>query len=252
MRQLQSNMSVDNESFQDIVRYENESIHNATITNSNVGSPLFFGCTLKKVRFDTCDLSNARFFADCTIDICTFTRCDLRAVGIGKDEAVFVNCEFVACDMRGMTIEHATFIDCVFSKCKLNDRVLQASHMVNCTFVGKLVDITFEGNGRSRLQANFESCILDGVVFRGCDLTLAVPPKLPNHVYVDDLSKRVQQALLHIPQDDEWSDDDQKMLLRYVRKLEGMEQYIFNTAYMKKIYGDLFVRKLVQYLELDI
>ncbi|MFD1887263.1 pentapeptide repeat-containing protein [Paenibacillus wenxiniae] len=252
MRKLESYIAVDNEPFQEIVRYENESIHSATIANSNVGSPIFFGCTLKQMVFDTCDLNNARFFADCTIDTCTFVRCDLRAVGIGEDEAVFVNCEFISCDMRGMTIEHATFIDCVFSKCKLSNRVLQVSHLVNCTFAGKLIDITFEGKGRSKLQADFENCILDGVEFRGCDLTQSVPPKLKNHVYVDDLAPRIQQALLHIPQDDELSGNEQKRLLRYVQKLEGVEQYIFNTAYMKKIYGDWFVRKFVQYVELDM
>lgn len=34
--------------------------------------------------FDTCDLTNARFFADSTIDHCTFIRSDLRSVGIAR------------------------------------------------------------------------------------------------------------------------------------------------------------------------
>lgn len=250
MRKLESGRVVNQESFLDIVRYENESLHNMTITNSNIGAPIFFGCTLREITFDTCDLSNARLFAHCMMDTCTFIRCDLRAVGIGQEEAVFVNCEFTSCDMRGMTMENATFVNCTFTKCKLQDRVLQASRIVNCTFAGKLVDITFEGNGKQGLQANFANCMLDGVVFQGCDLSLAVPPKLKNHIYVDDLSLRVKKALIRIQQNEDPSSDDGKILLRYVKKLYNNPQYIFNTSYMRKVYGDAFAEKFVQYLEL--
>ncbi|WFR61085.1 pentapeptide repeat-containing protein [Paenibacillus amylolyticus] len=249
MRRLESDMSVDNQLFSDIVRYEHETIHGTTITNSNVGSPIFWNCNLHQLVFDTCDLSNARFFAGSTIDHCTFIRSDLRSVGIAKDEAVFTNCEFSSCDMRGMTLENATFIDCNFVKCRFNDRTLQAENIVNCSFTGKLVDITFEGQGKQKLIANFENCILDGVRFVGCDLTQCVPPKTKNHLYVDQVSARVKNALTKIEADPNLSDEDRKMLVRSLRKLEHMEQYIFNMNHMKKIYGDVFVEQFFSSLE---
>lgn len=72
MRRLESGMSVDNEIFSDIVRYEHETISGTTINNSNVHSPIFWSCHLRHLIFDTCDLTNARFFAGSTIDYCTF------------------------------------------------------------------------------------------------------------------------------------------------------------------------------------
>ncbi|MBU5355511.1 pentapeptide repeat-containing protein [Paenibacillus barcinonensis] len=243
MRRLESGLSVDNELFSDMVRYEHETISGTTITNSNVGSPIFWGCNLDHLVFDTCDLTNARFFAGCTMDHCTFIRSDLRSVGMAKDEAVFTNCEFSSCDLRGMTLENATFIDCSFVKCRFNDRILQAAKIVNCSFTGKLVDITFEGNGRQKLIANFENCILDGVRFVGCDLTQCIPPKAKNHLYVEQVSARVKKALKEIDDDLVLSDDERKILSRSLRKLESMEQYMFNTAHMKKIYGEVFVER---------
>ena len=41
MRRLESGMSIDNELFTDIVRYEHVTISGTTIKNSNVGSPIF-------------------------------------------------------------------------------------------------------------------------------------------------------------------------------------------------------------------
>ncbi|MEK4660715.1 pentapeptide repeat-containing protein [Priestia sp. FSL H7-0729] len=249
MRRLESGVSVDDELFSDIVRYEHETINRTTITNSNVGSPIFWNCNLHHLVFDSCDLSNARFFAGSTIDHCTFIRSDLRSVGIAKDEAVFTNCEFTSCDMRGMTLENATFIDCTFVQCRFNDRILQAANIVNCSFAGKLVDITFEGHSRQKLIANFENCILDGVRFVGCDLTQCIPPKSKNHLYVEQVSARVKNALKKIDVDTNLSEEDRKMLVRSLRKLEHMEQYIFNMNYMKKIYGDVFVERFFSSLE---
>ncbi|WP_342552458.1 pentapeptide repeat-containing protein [Paenibacillus sp. FSL R7-0652] len=243
MRRLESGMSADNELFSDIVRYEHETISETTVSNSNVGSPIFWSCTLHHLVFDTCDLTNARFFAGSTIDHCTFVRSDLRSVGIGKDEAVFTNCEFSSCDLRGMTLENAAFINCTFAKCRFNDRVLQAANLVNCTFTGKLVDITFEGNGKQKLIANLENCILDGVRFVGCDLTQCIPPKSKNHLYVEQVSARVKNALQKIEHNADLSEDERKVLVRSLRKLEQTDQYIFNTAHMKKIYSEDFVER---------
>ncbi|MDG3043621.1 pentapeptide repeat-containing protein [Bacillus sp. B6(2022)] len=92
-----------------------------------------------------------------------------------------------------MTLENATFIDCTFSNCRFNDRVLQAANIVNCTFAGKLIDITFEGNGKQKLIANFENCTLDGVRFIGCDLAACIPPASKNHLYVEHVSARVKR-----------------------------------------------------------
>ncbi|MFX0562035.1 pentapeptide repeat-containing protein [Bacillus pumilus] len=50
-------------------------------------------------------------------------------MGIAKIEAVFTNCDFSSCDMRGMTLENAMFIDCTFYQCRFNDRVLQAANI---------------------------------------------------------------------------------------------------------------------------
>lgn len=61
MRRLESGMTIDNEIFTDIVRYEHETISETTITNSNIGSPIFWSCNLKHLVFDTCDFTNARF-----------------------------------------------------------------------------------------------------------------------------------------------------------------------------------------------
>lgn len=249
MRRLESGVSVNNECFSDIFRYEHETISGATITNSNVGSPIFWNCSLHHLVFDTCDLTNARFFQGSTIDHCTFIRSDLRSVGMAKGEAFFTNCEFSSCDMRGMTLENAAFINCTFVKCRFNDRILQAENIVNCSFTGKLVDITFEGNWKQKLIVNLENCILDGVRFVGCDLTQCIPPKSKNHLYVEQLSARVKNALTKIDGDPDLSDDERKVLVRSLRKLEDMEQYIFNTAYMKKIYGDVFVERFFSSLE---
>ncbi|QHQ77002.1 pentapeptide repeat-containing protein [Bacillus pumilus] len=196
--------------------------------------------------FDTCDLTNARFFAGSTIDHCTFIRSDLRSVGIGKNEAVFTNCVFSSCDMRGMTLENATFIDCAFSRCRFNDRVLQVANIVNCTFAGKLIDITFEGNGKQKLIADFKYCTLDGVRFIGCDLSACNPPAFK--IYVENVSERVKKALEKIGDDPTLSDDDRKILVRSLRKLEQMEQYIFNTKHMEKIYGPAFVERFFSHL----
>lgn len=61
MRRLESGISVDNETFSDVARYENEKISRTTIINSNVRSPIFWSCHLDHLVFDTCDLTNARF-----------------------------------------------------------------------------------------------------------------------------------------------------------------------------------------------
>ncbi|WP_144471099.1 pentapeptide repeat-containing protein [Bacillus pumilus] len=248
MRRVESGISIDNETFSDVTRYENETISRMTIINSNVRSPIFWSCHLDHLVFDTCDLTNARFFAGSTIDHCTFIRSDLRSVGIGKNEAVFTNCVFSSCDMRGMTLENATFIDCAFSKCRFNDRVLQVANIVNCTFAGKLIDITFEGNGKQKLIADFEYCTLDGVRFIGCDLSACNPPAFKNHLYVENVSERVKKALEKIGDDPTLSDDDRKILVRSLRKLEQMEQYIFNTKHMEKIYGPAFVERFFSHL----
>lgn len=252
MRRLESGVSLNNELFADIVSYEHETISETTIINSNIGSPIFWSCHLHHLVFDTCDLTNARFFAGSIIEHCTFIRSDLRSVGIGRDEAIFTNCEFSSCDMRGMTLENAMFIDCTFDKCKFNDRILQVANIVNCCFTGKLVDITFEGNGIQKLIANFENCILDGVRFVGCDLTQCIPPKSKNHLYVEQLSRRVKNALTKIDDDLDLSEEDRKVLVRSLRKLEHTEQYIFNTSHMKKIYGDVFVKQFFSSLECNI
>lgn len=251
MNRLESGKSIDNELFSDIVRYEHVKISGTTIKNSNIGSPIFWNCNLQHLKFDTCDLTNARFFADSTIDQCTFIRSDLRSVGIAKGEAVFTNCEFSSCDMRGMTLENATFIDCTFVKCRFNDLILQAANIVNCSFTGKLVDITFEGNGKQKLIANFENCILEGVRFVNCDLTQCIPPKSQNHLYVEQVSSRVKNAMTKIDNDLNLSDDERKILVRSLRKLEHMDQYIFNTVHMKKIYGDVFVERFFRSLNVQ-
>lgn len=251
MRRLESGMSIDNELSSDIVRYEHVTISGTTIKNSNVGSPIFWNCNLNQLVFDTCDLNNARFFADTMIDHCTFIRSDLRSVGIAKGEAVFTNCEFSSCDMRGMTLENATFIDCAFVKCRFNDRILQAANIVNCSFTGKLIDITFEGNGKQKLIANFENCILEGVRFVNCDLTQCIPPKSKNHLYVEQVSSRVKNAMMKIDHDPNLSHDERKVLVRSLRKLEHMNQYIFNTVHMKKIYGDVFVERFFSSLDVQ-
>ncbi|KPN14967.1 hypothetical protein AKG37_17340 [Bacillus australimaris] len=249
MRRLESGQLVDNKIFSDIVSYENETISETTVINSNVRSPIFWSCHLHHLVFDTCDLTNARFFARSKIDHCTFIRSDLRSVGIARNEAIFTNCEFSSCDMRGMTLENAVFIDCTFYQCRFNDRVLQVANIVNCSFSGKLVDITFEGDGKQKLIANFENCTLDGVRFTGCDLSQCIPPTSKNHLYIENVSARVKYALTKIDDDPHLSDEDRKVLVRSLRKLEHMKQYMFNTAHMKKIHGAVFVERFFSYLE---
>lgn len=61
MRRLESGIPIDNETFPDVARYENETISRTTIINSNVRSPIFWSCHLDHLVFDTCDLTNARF-----------------------------------------------------------------------------------------------------------------------------------------------------------------------------------------------
>ncbi|MGM5474875.1 pentapeptide repeat-containing protein [Bacillus pumilus] len=186
MRRVESGISIDNETFSDVTRYENETISRTTIINSNVRSPIFWSCHLDHLVIDTCDLTNARFFA-------------------------------------GSTIDH-------------------------CTFAGKLIDITFEGNGKQKLIADFEYCTLDGVRFIGCDLSACNPPAFKNHLYVENVSERVKKALEKIDDDPTLSDDDRKILVRSLRKLEQMEQYIFNTKHMEKIYGPAFVERFFSHL----
>ncbi|WP_322906294.1 pentapeptide repeat-containing protein [Paenibacillus sp. SGZ-1009] len=245
MRKLESAISVNYETFMDIVKYENEQISGATVYHSNLGSPLFFHCILQQLRLDHCDLNNARFFAACTIEQCQFIHCDLRAVGIGDGEAVFTKCEFIGCDMRGMTLEHATFIDCTFNKCTFSDRILKASRIVNCCFVGKLSEITFEGTGKQKLKADFANCRLNGVQFIGCDLTACIPPNYPDHLYVNDLSARIANALMTTDANIALSADERKQLVRSLNNLQRNEQYIFNMTYMNKMYGATFTKAWV-------
>ncbi|WP_254438224.1 hypothetical protein [Paenibacillus sp. DCT19] len=44
-----------------------------------------------------------------------------------------------------------------------------------------------------------------------------------------------------IDDDLDLSEEDRKVLVRSLRKLEHMEQYIFNTVYLKRIYGDVLL-----------
>lgn len=111
------------------------------------------------------------------------------------------------------------------------------------------MDITFEGNGKQKLIANFENCTLDSVCFTGCDLSQCIPPASKNHLYVEKVSARVKYALTKINDDPHLSDEDRKVLVRSLRKLEHMEQYIFNTAHMEKIHGADFVERFFSYLE---
>lgn len=70
-----------------------------------------------------------------------------------------------------------------------------------------------------------------------------------NHLYVEHVSARVKKALEKIDDDDPTlSDDDRKILVRSLRKLEQMEQYIFNTKYMENIHGAAFVGRFFSHL----
>ncbi|WP_244660866.1 hypothetical protein [Paenibacillus sp. CFBP 13594] len=62
----------------------------------------------------------------------------------------------------------------------------------------------------------------------------------------------MKNALTKIDDDPNLSDDDRKVLIRSLRKLEQMEQYIFNTAQMKKIYGDFFVEQFFSCLDCNL
>ncbi len=65
--------------------------------------------------------------------------------------------------------------------------------------------------------------------------------KIQNHLYVEQLSRRVKNVLTKIDDDLDLSEEDRKVLVRSLRKLEHMEQYIFNTVYLKRIYGDVLL-----------
>lgn len=250
MTKLESGKKIDGENFEDVVRYDNQVINDTVVKNSNVGSPIFFGCNLKNISFENCDLNNSRFFSGCIIDSCQFTRSDLRATGIEKGEAFFKDCEFNACDMRGMTLESVNFINCKLIKCKFNGRVLNVMDIQNCTFSGKLVDITFQGEGKSSLNANLEDCILEGVVFNNCDLSACIPPKQKDHIYIKDLSSKIKNATRLVDANKSLAEDDKKSLLRFFKRLGTMEQYIFNVAHIRKTYGDGFFRLLSSFLNL--
>ncbi|WP_262378530.1 hypothetical protein [Bacillus pumilus] len=59
----------------------------------------------------------------------------------------------------------------------------------------------------------------------------------------------MKNALEKIDDDLALADDDRKILVRSLRKLEQMEQYIFNKAHMRKIHGAAFVEQFFSYLE---
>ncbi len=54
---------------------------------------------------------------------------------------------------------------------------------------------------------------------------------------------------MKIDDDPDLSKEDWKVLVRSLRKLEHIEQYIFNKVYLKKIYGDVFVERFFSSLE---
>ncbi|MEK4436251.1 hypothetical protein [Paenibacillus sp. FSL K6-2862] len=83
------------------------------------------------------------------------------------------------------------------------------------------------------------------------DLTQCIAPKSRDHLYVEQVASRVKKAMTKIDNDANLSDDERKVLVRSLRKLEHMEQYIFNTLHMKKIYGDVFVKQFLSSLELN-
>lgn len=58
----------------------------------------------------------------------------------------------------------------------------------------------------------------------------------------------MKKTLEKLDDDPTLSDDDRKILVRSLRKLEQMEQYIFNTKYMEKIYGAAFVERFFSHL----
>ncbi|AVM24011.1 hypothetical protein C5695_09235 [Bacillus pumilus] len=60
------------------------------------------------------------------------------------------------------------------------------------------MDITFEGNGKQKLIANFENCTLDGVRFTGCDLSACIPPTSKNHLYVEKVSARENKKKAYV------------------------------------------------------
>lgn len=84
-----------------------------------------------------------------------------------------------------------------------------------------------------------------------CDLTQCIPPKSKNHLYVEQVSSRVKNAMTKIDHDPNLSDDERKVLVRSMRKLEHMNQYIFNTVHMKKTYGDVFVERFFSSLDVQ-
>ncbi|MEK3776021.1 hypothetical protein MHB85_16120 [Paenibacillus sp. FSL K6-4396] len=84
------------------------------------------------------------------------------------------------------------------------------------------------------------------------DLTQCIPSKSKNHLYVEQISARVKNALMKIDDDPNLSEDDRKVLVRCLRRLEPMEQYIFNTAHMKKIYGDVLVERFFSSLDCNM
>lgn len=149
-----------------------------------------------------------------------------------------------------MTLENAKFINCKIIKCKFNDRILNVTEIEGCTFAGKLVDITFQGDGKSSLNANLEDCILEGVVFNDCDLSLCIPPKQKDHIYIQNLSSKIKSATKLASEDKILTEDDKKSLLRFFKRPGTMDQYIFNLSHIRKLYGDDFFRLLSSYLKL--
>lgn len=147
----------------DGVIFENSSFKNCKFHKGNPGSLAFFGC---------------KFFG------CHFSSFDFRRISVGANGGLFDECKFSRCNFTGRQFEYPHFNQCVFDNCKLKNINFNDSSFEKCSFIGKIVDTTFNGmyhkqsTGFKALEnIDFSQATFgDFVTFEDCDLTTCIPP----------------------------------------------------------------------------
>lgn len=180
---------------------ENKRICHQTFSKLKNLRVTFINCYFENVTFDSCDLSDIGFKNKTILQNCQFIKCDLG--GVSFFESRIEACKFKSCKMIRINLEHITAIkDCIFDKCKIRDVAFPLPAFSGNKIIGKLSECTFYGRNRTiePLRCDLSEAVLDYVAFDYCDLSQTIRPLNEKMIYVSSLHKHAQKAMEIIEQ----------------------------------------------------
>jgi fluoroquinolone resistance protein len=179
-------------------KIEKQTLDGYDFTNSDLNHPIFNQVSFKNCVFEKTKFDDARIYG-CSFEICDFNGIDFRNTSLGAQGALLNKCIFKKCDFSGMNFEYPHFLNCIFDNCKLRKINFNDSSFSGCRFIGKLVDVTFNGIYHRHKtsyppieKTDFSQAVLgDFVGFEKCDLSSCIPPagqSFDTLLYVVDLN----------------------------------------------------------------